>query len=334
MSAEIVRLSDAASGATAEILVSLGFNCFRWRAVCEGEQVAALWSHPEFTDGTQRPSGSGIPILFPFAGRIAGGVYRWQGKERRLETNDRLGNAIHGFAFNRPWRLMEASGASATAEFQGSADAPETLDTWPADYRLLATYTLAADSLRLELTMENPDDRPLPYLLGLHPYLRVPLGGPSAEECRLRVPVTEEWELKDLIPTGRRTAIERPWGWTEGQRFGDLKLDNVFSGLVFDASGRIAGELHDPGSSRTLRIEWGADFPEAVLFIPPHREAICIEPYSGCPNPFALAEAGIDPGLRILAPGESRQTSVTFRVLRQEEPGDDDLWRRVHRGAC
>ena len=37
-------------------------------------------------------------------------------------------------------------------------------------------------------------------------------------------------------------------------------------------------------------------------------------PYTTIPNPFSLLEKGIDPNLKILAPGESFRTRVEIRV--------------------
>jgi aldose 1-epimerase len=161
----------------------------------------------------------------------------------------------------------------------------------------------------------------------------VPLGGPSAADCRVRVPVTREWELADLVPTGRSHVLERPWAWIQGQRFGDLELDNVFGGLGYDI-GQAVGEIHDPGAGRSLLLRFGDAFRECVLYIPPHREALCIEPYTCVPDPIRLADAGIDAGLAVLAPGERRVYSVSMEIAAKQEPGDDDMWSKVHRSAC
>ena len=66
-----------------------------------------LWSHPDFAGGNERPSGSGIPLLFPFPGRIGKAKYSFGGREYQLEPGDAFGNAIHGFVHKRPWRVVE-----------------------------------------------------------------------------------------------------------------------------------------------------------------------------------------------------------------------------------
>src|SRR5215471_5017570 len=99
----IVSITDSATGATARILVSLGFNCFSWRPVLSDGPREMLWAHPDFAGGNERPSGSGTPLLFPFPGRIAGARYSFGGRQYELEPGDNFGNAIHGFVHKRPW---------------------------------------------------------------------------------------------------------------------------------------------------------------------------------------------------------------------------------------
>ena len=56
----------------------------------------------------------------PFAGRIGGAAYEFRGRRFELEPNDGLGNAIHGFVYNRPWRVVEQSALRVVGEFQAS----------------------------------------------------------------------------------------------------------------------------------------------------------------------------------------------------------------------
>ncbi len=107
MTAQIISLTDAQSGASARILVSLGLNCFQFQVPSTTGPLDVLWSEPGFENGDRRASGSGIPVLFPFPGRIAGTTLTWQGKPYTLEAGDGRGNAIHGFVHERAWRVIE-----------------------------------------------------------------------------------------------------------------------------------------------------------------------------------------------------------------------------------
>ena len=55
-------------------------------------------------------------------------------------------------------------------------------------------------------------------------------------------------------------------------------------------------------------------FRECVVYTPPHREAICIEPYTCVAGAFSLAEPGIDAGIRIVPPGGSFHARVEIEL--------------------
>ena len=76
-----VSLVDPTTQSSAEILVGFGFNCYRFTTRFEGQTVDVLWSADGFADGTHRATGSGIPLLFPFPGRIQGTEFTWHGQD-------------------------------------------------------------------------------------------------------------------------------------------------------------------------------------------------------------------------------------------------------------
>src|SRR5436305_11929613 len=138
MASHIVSLRDSTSGSSAKVLVSQGFNCFRFTAVVGDKPIEVLYAPPDFASGQVRPSRGGIPLLFPFPGRIAGTDFHWQGKRYPLEAGDALGNAIHGFAMWRAWRISEQSENKLVGQFHAWRDDPSLKDRWPADFRLTA----------------------------------------------------------------------------------------------------------------------------------------------------------------------------------------------------
>jgi aldose 1-epimerase len=313
MAVETVTLADSATGSQAKVLAGFGFNCCQFRAMVEGRPVEVLWSEPGFESGDKRASGSGIPLLFPFAGRIRGQTLRWGGRQWPLEGDDGRGNAIHGFVLGRPWRVIERSDTRVVGQFQASLDEPRLLDCWPADFCITATYVLAGNALDTTFLIGNPSDRPLPCGFGTHPYFRVPLGGDNADACRVELPVRQRWEMVDMLPTGERLPIEDVDRYHAGLPFGEMSLDDVFTGLEF-RDDWCTCRIVDPQSGRRLVLEFDRAFRESVVYNPPHREAVCVEPYTCVPNAAELAEQGIDAGLRVLAPDESFQARVVMRV--------------------
>src|SRR5262245_17621073 len=81
----IVEIKHRSTGSSARILPSLGFNCFSWKPVLGDRPCEMLWADSGFEAGDRRPSGSGIPLLFPFPGRIGGATYTFDGSDFQLE---------------------------------------------------------------------------------------------------------------------------------------------------------------------------------------------------------------------------------------------------------
>jgi aldose 1-epimerase len=305
MQLEPVTLTDSDTGATAQILSGFGFNCYSFRPVVRGEAIEVLWSEPAFSSGETKPSHSGIPILFPFPGRLRGSHLAYEGHIYPLGSDDGLGNGIHGFVLNRPWRIIEMLPQRTTGEFQASVDEPGLIKRWPADFRLTVSYELRGNSLRCDLQVNNPGPGRLPFGLGLHPYFRLPLGvAGRADDCRVTVPVAEYWELQNMLPTGRRLPATERADLAKTMRFADMRLDDVFTGLT-TAGGEVRSTVEDPHSGRRLELVFDAAFRECVVYNPPHREAVCIEPYTCVPDEYELQAGGIDAGLRVLDAGES-----------------------------
>jgi len=313
LSIESVTLTDPSIGSSAKILVGFGFNCYAFRPMCGGEPLDVLWSAPGFEQGTERASGSGIPLLFPFPGRISGVDFRWEGRRYQLEEGDGIGNAIHGFVLNRSWRVLDQSGTHVTGQFQASADEPQLMGCWPADFRITVTYQLDGNALSTRILVENPDEKPLPCGLGTHPYFRLPLGGSSADLCTIQLPVTHRWELVNLLPTGKRLELPDAAKYQAGFEFRGVTLDDVFSGLQFE-DGWCTARILDPNKGTSLTMQFNQAFRECVVYTPPHREAICIEPYSCVAGGFDLHPRGIDAGIKTLPSGASFEGHIEMRL--------------------
>jgi aldose 1-epimerase len=314
VNAEVITLTDPASDATASVAAGLGFNCFRFCVPLGDQAIDVLWAEPGFESGGKRASGSGIPLLFPYPGRLRGRTLTWRGQVYPLEGDDRRGNAIHGYVLTRPWRVVERTPTRVVGQFQATVDDPALRARWPADFRVTAAYEVSGRALRSELLIENPDDRPLPFGFGTHPYFCIPLGNGEAAECLVELPpVTRRWELSDMLPTGRQETLADPEAFQRGRPFADMEFDDVFTGLDCPAGMCRAGIADRRGGCR-LVLEFDAAFRECVVYNPPHREAVCLEPYTCVPNAFELAGAGADTGLRVLEPGASLRTWIEMRV--------------------
>ena len=98
-----------------------------------------------------------------------------------------------------------------------------------------------------------------------------------------------------------------------GIRFAEMQFDNVFGGLTVE-NGLCRARIRDVRNGRVVELSFDETFRECIVYNPPHRQAVCIEPYTCVPDCFRLQTQGIDAGARVLAPGESLTASVTIGI--------------------
>lgn len=116
----------------------------------------------------------GIPVLFPFAGRVAAppglvpGTWTWGGVSH-------AGMPIHGFAWRLPWKTVRAGRASADFRL---ASTPDTLALYPFPFTLALRVKIHHPAaLSLTLRVRNDGSAPMPCSPGFHPYFRLPAPG-------------------------------------------------------------------------------------------------------------------------------------------------------------
>jgi aldose 1-epimerase len=315
MAASIVEIFHPASGSAANVLVSQGFNCFSWRPTLADGPREMLWAEDGFETGDKRPSSGGIPLLFPFPGRIGGAKFDFGGRTYQLETGDAFGNAIHGFVLNRPWRVIESDISRVVGEFQAAIDDRSVLAHWPSDFRIRVSYEVRATELVSNIEYANTGDGPLPSGFATHAYFRLPLSeAGEVADTVMTVPVASFWELEKMVPTGRVLPAPLATEMQKGLVLGEHQFDTVFTNLQSDATGQIHTRLAEPSTGRTLMQSFDSAFTQCVVYTPGHRHAICMEPYTCVPDAIRLQSTGIETGLQVLKPGEEFRTTITIKV--------------------
>lgn len=305
MSLEIVKLEDQQAGTTARVLPGFGMNCYSFEVPTPRGPFDLLWAAEGFDTGKERASSSGIPMLFPFVGRLRGTKFEHEGKTYEFPAGDGIGNAIHGLVIDRPWKVIEQTPQSVSAEVQPSTNAPELQGRWPADYRVTATYALDGMLLRLTIKVENTDEHALPFGFGTHPYFRVPSEG----DWSVTVPAATYWPLEAMLPTGEETPVDASRDLCNGRPFADTKLDDVLGDLSFE-NHLCVTKLENQKTNERIVQSFDDQFRECVVYTPPHREAICIEPYTCVPSAAELGTRGVNAGWQTLAPGQQWQSTI------------------------
>jgi galactose mutarotase-like enzyme len=108
-----------------------------------------------FNDITKNVRG-GIPLLFPNAGSLKGGLYNLP---------------QHGFARRMPWNIIGRSQNTITLELPPNQ---ETRGNYLFDFELKLKVEVANNKLTHALNIKNMGDRPMPTAYGIHPYFGIP----------------------------------------------------------------------------------------------------------------------------------------------------------------
>ncbi len=255
--------------------------------------------------GVQETAAHGAgQVLLPWANRVAGGLYRFDGAHRQLDlTEPALGNAIHGLTRWLPWRVAEQAADRVRFELSlfPHPGYPHTLD-------LVVEYRVGTDGLAVDISARNTGEHAAPYGFGAHPYLTPgiePAEG-RADEWTLHLPAERYLAVDEqMIPVGGFDVDSSPYDFRKPRSLAGTALDTAFCGLQreLDGIGRIRLSAPD-GRAVTLwlgrGLEWVQVFTGDALAGGARRAAVAIEPMSAPPNAF---NSGTD--LKRLEPGDT-----------------------------
>jgi aldose 1-epimerase len=315
----VCSLHDDATGASASVLASYGFNLFDLRLPLAGQVRPVVVSAADFVEHPAHAGGNGTPILFPFPNRIRDGRFSFHGQNYQLPANNGP-NAIHGLALTAAWDVLELKATNDQAfvagQYQISKQSPQARALWPADAVLQVRYALAGRRLSMSVTVSNPTADDLPYGFGIHPYFRLPFPpGGDLTRTQVIIPASKYWALKDFLPTGEVRDVDVRLDFRNGQPMKGLKLDDVLTGLTFDA-GRGAARLVDQDKNAEFRLVFDRAIRELVVYTPPNRpDVLAVEPYTQATDAINLQSRGVDAGLRVLKHGQQDTFVIAMETV-------------------
>jgi aldose 1-epimerase len=279
---------------TAIFLPGLGMTGVSLR-YCGAEHLAL----PGGLDALRRGATLGLPLLAPWANRLAGRRYRAAGiavdlHGLRLGTDDH-GLPMHGLLVGkRGWRVdrRDVKGGAARLLASIKVDAR----AFPFPHRIEVAVVASDARLRIDTTIVPTGRRRVPIAFGWHPYLRLP--GAARHEWMLRLPARRHLALDELgIPTGastREAAEAAPIG---RRTFDDLYEPTSTRHLAFEA---------DNGTAIELRCD--ARYPFAQVWVPQGRAFGALEPMTAPTNALG---AGTAP---VVAPGDTFTARFTLAL--------------------
>jgi galactose mutarotase-like enzyme len=250
----------------------------------------------------------GIPLLYPWANRVADKEFATAGREVDLRNPDLPlsfdddGLPIHGLlAAADGWSVEDHrstdGGGVLEARFDFGADA-RLLKAFPFPHRLGLRAELSDAVLTIVTTVHADQGIAVPVSFGFHPYLTLPRV--ARRDWRIEAPVTEYLELDErMLPTGARTSTT-----IASSRLGSRTFDDGYLSPTEGQPFVLAG------GGRRIELRIGEGYPFAQVYAPPDDDVIAYEPMTAPTN--ALVMGGRD--LPLVEPGERFTASFSVTV--------------------
>jgi aldose 1-epimerase len=293
-----VHLRDEVAALEAAFVPGAGMLCCSLRH--HGQELLA--QNAGVAAYAQRGKTMGIPLLYPWANRLATFAYAVRGRavkvphDESLVHTDANGLPIHGVIGGRQaWKLTgvaEPSGdrpgrSSLAASLSWSEEQPQLFEVFPFHHDLRYEALLHGGCLEISITVHACGTDSVPLAFGFHPYL-----SPGGERASWKIELPEMRSLAldaQQIPVASAQALP-------AQR---LELDKREFDNGFD---EVAEPAHFSvnGAGRRIELSFLQGYTCAQVFAPASGQFICFEPMTAPANALRSGD-----GLRLLAPGES-----------------------------
>jgi aldose 1-epimerase len=258
----------------------------------------------------ERGKTMGIPLLYPWANRLAGFDYSVADRmvavphDRGRVALDDGGLPIHGVVGGRlVWELAsppDSEAHSLLARLSWSEAQSELFEVFPFRHDVDYEARLQDGRLEIVVSVHACGGDVVPVAFGFHPYLS--LAGAPREHWRVELPAMRHLELDAAqIPIGPEDALPARSFELAGEVFDD-GFDSVPQPACFSVA----------GAGRGIEIEFLQGYPCAQVYAPSTGPFICFEPMTAQANAL---RSGV--GLVLLAPDERYRASFSVRVRGQ-----------------
>lgn len=246
-------------------------------------------------EGAFGPTDAACFPMVPFANRVGGNAFEYEGRTYTFEPNDVPPFYLHGEGWKSDWTVTERTAHSVAIDMQREGDAQS-----PYTYRATQRFALDGSQLTISIAVENRARHAMPFGLGLHPYF------PRTPRMTLQARARSWWTEDDYHVPDRNEPLPDTVDFSKPRLLPDHGLNNCFEG--WDCRAGLVWPEH--GLSAT--IDTDPVFSRYMLFSPPPDFAfLCFEPMSHTADGFHHPDFG---GLQRLAPGETMGGSMRLTV--------------------
>lgn len=239
----------------------------------ELHNITGKKNHTEFLwNGNPKYWKYHAPILFPIVGKVKDDHYAYNEKSYSLPQ--------HGFARLSEFKLHSIEKNKITFEL---SDSEETLKCYPFRFKLLVSYELSGNQVKVKYRVENRDKQDIFFSIGAHPAFKCPLYNNEVfEDYYLEF---EKTETAAALTLDKNTNLisEKKFEILKKQKQLNLSLE-LFkeSALIFYGLQSSSVALKSRNHNSFIKINF-KDFPFLALWTKPEGAPFfCIEPWHGC----------------------------------------------------
>lgn len=234
------------------------------------------------------------PWLFPFIGKLNGGVYRAGDKTYEMTS--------HGFAGKKEFVIESIKSDAVTFCLPATS---ETLPVFPWRFRLWIKYQITDESLTVSCSVTNEDNKDMYFSLGGHPGFMASAGDALVFDANEQLSVRRLKMPEHLLSEG-----------VFGEFTGEIPLSgDLFKSdaMLFEAPVSEKCTLRrQNGKHITLdygKVTWLGIWSRARSDL----KYVCVEPWFGVDDEVGFSgDVSMKKSVECLKPGEKKELTMTF----------------------
>ena len=256
---------------------------------------------------------SGNPILYPTPNRVRGCSFDFNGITYKLVKKGK-NRYIHGLVYDEEWKydlpLIQEDCVVLKTWIDFSEESP-MYQAFPFKHRLIVEFRLYEMGIKLIYSVENYDDKNLPFGFALHPFFEK-LSGDNGTYITIPADYVME-STPDCLPTGKVIKVGKTrFDIRKPKAVGELDIDHNYIGMKSGLSSTINYE----NKLFYLSLDTSDDFTHLVLFTPQGERFFCLENQTCSTDAHNLYSKGYqkESGLIIVSPGYAHKGYVMYSV--------------------
>ena len=248
------------------------------------------------TANTIQPQEQSLFVMVPYCSYIKGGHFNYFGISRKISSqNEASEDPLHGDGWQTKWQVVTQEPTKATLSYTHNKE-----KGFPFDYKATVSYELTEDGLKINLSVYNPSELPMPCGLGVHPYFLHP------DQAQISFNSSHIWYHKTDPIFDRPYPTPKQWDFSKPREIIE-DFDTAFGG--WDGKATIIY----PEQQIEIDITAEDIFHHLTLFHPLSADFFCLEPVSNTPDAFNLAAYGvIGTGIQSVGKHQTLSKTITF----------------------